>query len=197
MSTLRNSFKISFQMSDFSVLSSGLGYPEGPVYQSDGSVLLVEIHNGTLTRVTSDGTKKIVATLGGGPNGAAVGKDGALYVCNDGGMEWTSIPGTASTLPLLVPGLQPANYTSGLIQRVNLTDGTFSTLYSQCNGSRLCSPDDLVFDATGNFWFTDWGKQRPADRDITAIYYAQPDGKQDYGDDEWSFRSERNRAFSR
>ena len=30
-----------FQRSDFRVLASDLGYPEGPVYQSDGSVLLV------------------------------------------------------------------------------------------------------------------------------------------------------------
>lgn len=165
-----------FRTSDFRLLADGLGYPEGPVYQSDGGVLLVEIHNGTLTRVEPGGTKQIVATLGGGPNGAAVGKDGALYVCNDGGLDWTSIPATPKTLPLLVPGLQPANYTTGSIQRVDLKDGTFTTLYSQCNGNRLCSPDDLIFDATGNFWFTDWGKQRPADRDVTAIYYAQPDG---------------------
>ncbi|HEY4962277.1 MAG TPA: SMP-30/gluconolactonase/LRE family protein, partial [Terriglobales bacterium] len=51
-----------------------------------------------------------------------------------------------------------------------------SSLYSQCNGQGLRSPDDLVFDATGNFWFTDWGKTRPTDRDITAVYYAATDG---------------------
>jgi gluconolactonase len=49
-------------------------------------------------------------------------------------------------------------------------------LYSQYNGGRLCSPDDLVFDSKGNFWFTDWGKQRATDRDITGIYYAHADG---------------------
>ena len=45
---------------------------------SDGSVLLVEIKRGTLSRVTPDGTITVVAECGGGPNGAAIGPDGAL-----------------------------------------------------------------------------------------------------------------------
>jgi gluconolactonase len=163
-----------FRKSEFRVLTNGLGYPEGPVYHSDGGVTLVEVHNGTLTRVNADGTTQIIANLGGGPNGAAVGPDGAIYICNDGGLGWTQIPATPTTLPVLVPVGQPPDYTTGLIQRVS--GDSFTTLYSQCNGDRLCSPDDLVFDATGNFWFTDWGKQRATDRDITAVYYAQPDG---------------------
>jgi gluconolactonase len=164
----------NFRKSEFRVLATGLEYPEGPVYQSDGSVMLVEIHKGTLTRVSTDGTTQTVANLGGGPNGAAVGPDGAIYVCNDGGLAWIQIPATPKTLAVLVPTGQPPDYTGGSIQRVS--GNTFTTLYSQCNGNRLCSPDDLVFDATGNFWLTDWGKQRATDRDITAVYYAQPDG---------------------
>jgi gluconolactonase len=177
-----------FRTSDFHVIAKGLEYPEGPVYQSDGSILLVEIHKGTLTRVSPNGTTQIVADFGVnpagpaqpriacGPNGAAVGPDRAIYVCNDGGMDWIQIPGTPDkTLPSLVPTTQPANYITGSIQRV-ASDGTITTLYTQCNGNRLCSPDDLVFDSRGNFWFTDWGKLRPTDRDITAVYYASPDG---------------------
>ncbi len=165
-----------FRTSDFRLLTDGLEYPEGPICQSDGGILLVEIHKGTLTRVKPDGTKQVLANLGGGPNGAAVGPDGAIYVCNDGGMTWLQIPATPTTLPVLVALGQPPNYTGGSIQRVNPKDGSFATLYAACNGNRLCSPDDLVFDASGNFWFTDWGKQRAADRDITGIYYAHPDG---------------------
>jgi gluconolactonase len=171
---------MSFKTSEFRVLARDLEYPEGPVYRSDGGVLVVEIHKGTLTRVAPDGTTATVATLGGGPNGAAVGPDGAIYVCNNGGMDWIQLPGGdqlpdgGTTLPLWIPTTQPANYVTGSIQRV--TGSTFTTLYSQCNGNRLCSPDDLVFDAEGGFWFTDWGKARATDRDITAVYYAQADG---------------------
>ncbi len=41
-------------------------------------------------------------------------------------------------------------------------------LYSEWDGRALTSPNDLVFDATGGFWFTDLGGG--------AIYYARPDG---------------------
>ena len=55
---------------------------------ADGSVLLVEIFAGTLTRVSPGGTKTIVARPGGGPNGAALGPDGKCYICNNGGFRW-------------------------------------------------------------------------------------------------------------
>ena len=42
----------------------------------------------TLTRIWLDGRKSIVAKLGGGPNGAAMGPDGHCYVCNNGGLRW-------------------------------------------------------------------------------------------------------------
>ena len=59
-------------------LATGLEFPEGPVVMADGSCLVVEIHRGTLTRVPAGGgTPEIVADLGGGPNGAAIGPDGA------------------------------------------------------------------------------------------------------------------------
>jgi gluconolactonase len=51
----------------------GLLFPEGPVAMEDGSVLLVEIERGTLTRVDASGEQTIVADCGGGPNGACIG----------------------------------------------------------------------------------------------------------------------------
>ena len=69
-------------------VASGLQFPEGPVAMADGSVLVVEIARGTLSRVTPDGRIHVVADLGGGPNGAAIGPDGAVYVCNNGGFRW-------------------------------------------------------------------------------------------------------------
>jgi len=44
-------------------ITTGLRFPEGPVAMSDGSVLLVEIERGTLTRVASDGRKEVVAVV--------------------------------------------------------------------------------------------------------------------------------------
>src|SRR3989304_712246 len=69
-------------------ITTGLRFPEGPVAMSDGSVLLVEIDRRTLTRVAADGQKELVAEMGGGPNGAAIGPDGKCYICNNGGFKW-------------------------------------------------------------------------------------------------------------
>jgi gluconolactonase len=155
---------------DFQVVAEGLQFPEGPVAQADGSVLVVEIRRQTLTRVAPDGTLTVVAELGGGPNGAAIGPDGAVYVCNNGGFEWHEADG------ILVPGHQPHDYVSGSIQRVDLASGEVSTLYDRCDGAGLRGPNDLVFDRTGGFWFSDHGKSTAEHRDHGALYYARPDG---------------------
>lgn len=151
-------------------MASGLGFPEGPVWMPDGSVLVTEIRRGTITRITPDGRSHVVATTGGGPNGAAIGPDGALYVCNNGGFEWHEQHG------LLLPGNQPDDYIGGRIQRVDLDTGRVDDLYTACDGRPLRGPNDIVFDATGGFWFTDLGKMRARDRDRTGVYYAHVDG---------------------
>ena len=71
-------------MSNYDVVATGLEFPEGPVCMADGSIVLVEVKRGTISRVDPDnGSVEVVAQPGGGPNGAAVGPDGALYVCNN------------------------------------------------------------------------------------------------------------------
>ena len=75
------------------VVTTELCYPEGPVWLEDGSVIVVEVRGGTLTRVHPDGRKQLVAQPGGGPNGIAVGADGYLYVCNNGGLNWVERAG--------------------------------------------------------------------------------------------------------
>ena len=154
------------------LVTEGLRFPEGPVALPDGRVLLVEIARGTITEVALDGTQRIVATPGGGPNGAALGPDGALYICNNGGFEWHERDGR------LYPGDQPADYSGGRIERLDLTTGALTVLYDACEGRPLCGPNDLVFDRTGGFWFTDHGKNRPQDRDRTGVFYARADGSE-------------------
>ena len=65
-------------MADVKILAEGLGFPEGPVAMPDGSVILTDIRNGYCPRVTPDGKVTRFAETGGGPNGLAVGPDGAL-----------------------------------------------------------------------------------------------------------------------
>lgn len=150
--------------------ASGLRWTEGPVWLPDGSVLVVEIEGGTLARVYPDGAVRRIAHPGGGPNGAAIGPDGACYVCNAGGDRWVEHGG------MRLPVFDPAAYSGGRIERVDIGTGRVEVLYDACDGHPLCAPNDLVFDAAGGFWFTDMGKQRGRQQDVGAIYYARADG---------------------
>lgn len=152
-------------------IASNLQVPEGPVALSDGSVLVVEILGGCLTRIRPDGSKQQVAQTGGGPNGAAIGPDGRCYVCNSGGFAWIEHDG--QRIPVAEA---PANAQPGSIQRVDLDSGQFEALYTEANGRPLRSPNDLVFDAHGGFWFTDYGKVYDRVRDRGAVCYAHADG---------------------
>jgi gluconolactonase len=152
-------------------LASGLVFPEGPIAMADGSIILVEIGRGTLTRVASDGRVQVVADLGGGPNGAAIGPDGAVYVCNNGGFHFqTEADGC------LRPVAQARDYSGGRIERVDLNTGRFERLFDSVDGHALRGPNDIVFDAHGGFYFTDLGKVRETEIDRGGIYYAPAAG---------------------
>lgn len=153
------------------LVTEDLQFPEGPIAMADGSVLLVEIKRQTLTRVFPDGRNEVVAELGGGPNGAAIGPDGAAYITNNGGFEWIEREDG-----MLAPHGTPADYVSGSIQRVDLGTGAVTTLYDSCDGRPLRGPNDLVFDADGGFWFSDLGKSNAEWMHHGHLLYARPDG---------------------
>lgn len=156
---------------DMQLVTEGLEFPEGPIAMADGSIILTEIKRGVLTRVTPDGQKTVFAETGGGPNGAAVGPDGAIYVTNNGAsFQWLDQGG------LTIPGPTPPSHVGGSIQRIDLKTGAITTVYDSCDGKRLIGPNDLVFDRTGGMWFTDHGCSTPEGRKFGALYYARPDG---------------------
>jgi len=155
----------------FREITGGLRFPEGPVALPDGSILLVEIATARLTCVAPDGRKTTVAQHTGGPNGAAIGPDGKVYVCNNGGFRWQELPGVG-----LIPVGQADDYSGGRIERVDLATGKIETLYTACDGHPLKGPNDIVFDRHGGFYFTDLGKVRPREMDRGAVYYAKADG---------------------
>lgn len=158
-------------MQDFHVMATGLQFPEGPVALPDGSVALVEIQRETISRVTPDGKVEVMIKTGGGPNGLALGPDGAYYICNNGGFLFQTIGGYNRTRS----GVHP-DYTSGRIERYDPATGSLTTLYDRCGDHPLCGPNDIVFDHQGGFYFTDMGKNRSRDRDHAGLYYGHADG---------------------
>lgn len=157
-------------MTELREIAGGLRFPEGPVALPGGDILVCEIAAGRITRIAPDGARTVAAETGGGPNGAALGPDGRLWVCNNGGMEWFDRDGR------LFPIGCARDYEGGSIQRVDLETGAVETVWRDCGGEPLKGPNDLVFDRTGGLWFTDNGKERGRSRDVTGLFYAPAGG---------------------
>lgn len=87
---------------------------------------------GTPSAINPNRDVEVMADCGGSPNGAAVGPDGYIYICNSGGMD-------------------PATYLGGETQRVELDSGKMDTLYEACDNHAPAGPNDLVFHRTGSF----------------------------------------------
>ncbi|HMJ93325.1 MAG TPA: SMP-30/gluconolactonase/LRE family protein [Allosphingosinicella sp.] len=156
---------------DVALVAEGLGFPEGPVACADGSVIVAEIAGARITRVHPDGAKEVLAETGGGPNGLAIGPDGALWICNNGGsFSYFEQDG------LNIPGPTPLGHEGGSIQRLDLDTGRLETVYESCDGHPLIGPNDIVFDKEGGFWFTDHGCTTEGGRRFGALLYATADG---------------------
>ncbi|WP_227340258.1 SMP-30/gluconolactonase/LRE family protein [Sphingopyxis sp. P8] len=160
-------------MAAFELIADGLRFPEAPVVMDDGSVIVTEIAAGRITRCWPGGRKEVIASPGGGPNGLAIGPDGKLYCCNNGGFEYVEANG------FLAPHGIAKDYSGGRIERIDIGTGAVETLYrSGDQGVSLRGPNDLMFDAHGGFWLTDHGKVDYDKRchDIVGIFYAKADG---------------------
>jgi gluconolactonase len=142
------------------IVGEGLAFPEGPVVMADGSVIVVESFAGRITRCWN-GRKETVCEIGDGPNGGAIGQDGALYVCNNGGIGSDYFARADR---------------EGRIERVDLATGRFERVYDACDGRPLSAPNDLMFDCDGELWFTDFGRLETGGKQFGGLYCARPDG---------------------
>jgi gluconolactonase len=142
-------------------IAQGLGWPEGPSVLDDGRLVFVETYRSRIGVWSPGGETGEFAFTAGGPNATALGSDGALYVCQNGGVVG----------PWRAPEQRPPS-----IQRVN-PDGSVELISSEIAGRGFQAPNDLAFGPDGRLYFTDPGRfdmdTRP---DSGAIYALAPDG---------------------
>ena len=124
-------------MTQGEVIARGLEFPEGPVWNGD-HLICTEVVGGFVSRWAEGAGETVerIAPTGGGPNGATLGPDGALYVTQNGGM--------------FAEGRVPAG-----ILRVSLEDGSSDYAATEIAGVQLDGPNDLAFGPDGRLWFTD------------------------------------------
>lgn len=153
------------------MVAEGLRFPEGPVAMPDGTFLICEMERGTLSRIWGEGRIEPITEIPGTPNGVQVGPGNKAYVCNNGGLLWTSHPDHGTwTL-----GHDP-NGRGGSIDVVDLNTGKWEKLYTAHENGPLLAPNDLVLDAHGGIWFTDVGVIKGRAQYRGGIYYAKLDG---------------------
>ncbi len=117
------------------MIISGLNFPEGPVFDFDGSLWFVEIKGGNLSHW--DGKKLIRFDVDGTPNGAMIDRQGHVWFCDSG---------------------------RGEIRIFDPARNSFKTVCDKTNeGIRLKRPNDLIFDSAGNLLFSDHadGREKP------------------------------------
>jgi sugar lactone lactonase YvrE len=141
-------------------LASGLRFPEGASIGADGSVFVPEIEGRALARVFPDGRQETVAEFAGGANGCAFGPDGAVYVCDNGGFEFSGDNG------LRYPVSRAEGNTGGALRRVDIETGAVETVFTECDGERIGGLNDIVFDTNGSCYVVDTGRG--------VLYYSAP-----------------------
>ncbi len=124
------------------VVARGLEFPEGPVYIGPQELIVTEIRGGRVRRYR-DGALDLVRDTGGGPNGATLGRDGSIYVANNGGLRAGEGGVTRS-----------ADGVTGRIQRI-APNGALTDVAVELPGPGPHSPNDLCFGPDGKLYFTD------------------------------------------
>jgi gluconolactonase len=147
------------------VVGKGIPFAEGPVWCADGTVVATSVAAGALFRITPDSGKvEQFAVTRGGANGGALAADGSILVTQNGGIDFSKLPGVTGTFPAFVPatpGLQLAS-----------PDG--NVRYLADDG--FLGPNDLAVAADGAVYFTDPGHFPPSEDGAGRVMAYERDG---------------------
>ena len=102
---------------------------EGPSFDRNGNLYVVDIPFGRIFRISPDKEWTLVTEYDGEPNGLKIHKDGRIFI---------------------------ADYKRGILQ-VDADTGTVTPYCERWRVESFKGVNDLVFDASGNVYFTDQG----------------------------------------
>lgn len=125
------------------LVGEGYKFAEGPAIAPDGSLYFTDVVAGKIFRWDGKGAPKAVAENTAGGNGLAFDKDSHLYTCQGPGRT---------------------------VSKVN-SDGSLTVYCDKVDGGPLNAPNDLVFDAQGNLFFTNPGRETKP-----TVVRVKPDG---------------------
>jgi gluconolactonase len=109
-----------------SLFAKGFKFPEGPAFDRNGNLFVVNIDTGDISRISPEGQVETFVNTGGVPNGAKFHTSGDLYVAD-----------RHKGIIAISPG------------------GKIRVIVDHCQGKKFLGPNDLVFDSKGNLYFTD------------------------------------------
>lgn len=123
---------------------------EGPAFDRDGNLLVVEVVGGRVMRISPDREVRIVVPKNAlGSAAIAVHKDGRLFVAGVGDLK-----------------------AGGSVYAARADGSAKETIIPADQGY---IPDDLVFDSQGGFYFTDFRGNN--DKPVGGVFYVSPDMK--------------------
>jgi gluconolactonase len=122
---------------------------EGPSFDRDGNLWVVDISHGRIFRIASDGEWALMAEYDGEPNGLKIGRDGRILV---------------------------ADYKNGIMQ-LDPASGAVTPLIDRRRLERFKGVNDLFIAGNGDLYFTDQGQTGL--QDPTGRVYRWRDGRLD------------------
>jgi gluconolactonase len=108
------------------LFAKGFKFPEGPAFDRNGNLFVVNVDTGDIFKISPDGQVKLFVNTGGAPNGAKFHANGDLYV---------------------------ADRQKGII--AVSPDGKIRVIVDHYQEKKFNGPNDLIFDSRGNLYFTD------------------------------------------
>ena len=130
-----------------SPFAKGFKFPEGPAFDRNGNLFIVDVDTGDISNISPEGQVKTFVNTGGAPNGAKFHPNGDLYVAD-------RVKGIIAISP----------------------DGKMRVIVDCFQGKKFNGPNDLVFDSRGNLFFTD-PHGSSAENPFGPVYRLSSDGE--------------------